>query len=71
MELTEFPQGYFRSIGYDEIEKQLHVRLQDERYLIFYEVDQIDYVGLMSSNNMKDFFHGRIEDRYPARTITE
>jgi hypothetical protein len=71
VEKTEFKEGYFRSLGYDETQKQLHVRFEDGSYIIYYEVFKLDYVGLMSSNNMKKFFEDRIKPRFPCKKMND
>lgn len=71
MESVEFKEGFFRSIGYDEIQKQLHVRFKDGSYCIFYEVTKLDYVGMLSSNDMKSFFQERIKPRFPGTQVNE
>ncbi|PYZ93604.1 hypothetical protein CR194_10605 [Salipaludibacillus keqinensis] len=69
METTELNDSYFTSIGYDGALRQLHVRFASGAYIIYSEVTQMDYVGLLSSNQMKDFFHEKIEPRFPSRNV--
>lgn len=71
MEVTELKDDYFYTIGYDEITKQLHVKFISGRYVIFYEVRKLDYMGMMSSNHFKEYFDGEIEPRYPYDVVNE
>ena len=71
METTELNDGFFKSIGYDSPSRQLHVRLTSGSYTIYSEVTQMDYLGLVSSKDMKDFFEEKIVKRFPSRNINE
>jgi len=69
MEMTELHDGNIKSIGYDEMTRELHVRFENGDYLIYYEVFKIDYVGIFTSDNMSKYFEERIQTRYPFKTI--
>ncbi|PRO64875.1 KTSC domain-containing protein [Alkalicoccus urumqiensis] len=69
MEWTNLHSGKFQRIGYDAEIKQLHVKLHDGRYIIFYEVRESDYVGMFSSSNMNDYFDTNIRGRFPEEEV--
>lgn len=71
MESTELNDGYFQSIGFDAPSRQLHVRLTNGNYVIYSEVTQMDYIGLISSNQKQDFFEEKITKRFPSRQIND
>ncbi|WP_416151335.1 KTSC domain-containing protein [Salipaludibacillus sp. HK11] len=71
MEIAELNDGFFESIGYDATARQLHVRFANGDYIIYSEVTQMDYVGLMSSKHMKSFFEDKIIPRFPTRKVNE
>jgi len=71
METTELNDGFFQTIAYDSTARQLHVRLTDDSYIIYSEVTQIDYVGLLSSKNTKSFYEDKIITRFPSRKIND
>ncbi|RKL67788.1 hypothetical protein CR203_10620 [Salipaludibacillus neizhouensis] len=71
MEVTELKDDYFNSIGYDDTNKQLHVRFQSGRYVIYYEVRKSEYLGLISNNQTKKFFQEEIEPAFPHDVVNE
>lgn len=71
MEVTELKDDYFYSIGFDDINKQLHVRFESGRYVIFYEVRKSEYLGMLSSNHAKQYFKEEIEPAFPHNVVNE
>jgi hypothetical protein len=45
---TQLNSAGFQKIGYDPMQKQLHVKCEDEDYIIYYEVRETEYVGMFS-----------------------
>ncbi|WP_280769747.1 KTSC domain-containing protein [Salipaludibacillus daqingensis] len=71
METTDLQDGFFQSISYDSTLRHLHVRFADGNYYLYSEVTQMDYLGLMSSKQMKSFFEDKIIPRFPSRKMNE
>ncbi|UCZ52065.1 KTSC domain-containing protein [Bacillus shivajii] len=71
MEFVDLNYGNLKSVAYDEIMRELHVRFKDGDYMIYYEVFKPDYVGLLSSEDHTDFFQERIQPRYPCKMIND
>ena len=69
MELSELNNETIKSVGYDDMTRELHVKFTNGDYLIYYEVFKLDYVGLLSSDNHSKFFEERIHPRFPFKTI--
>lgn len=69
MEQTTIRDGYFEKLQFDETNKQLHVRFSSGKYALHYEVNKFDYVGLLSSSNMRSFYEDTIQKKYPPEMI--
>ncbi|TVP83250.1 MAG: KTSC domain-containing protein [Alkalicoccus sp.] len=66
---TQLNSGGFQKIGYDPMQKQLHVKCENEDYIIYYEVRETEYVGMFSSQDMKKYYEERIKGRFPSSTV--
>ncbi|SES37139.1 KTSC domain-containing protein [Salisediminibacterium halotolerans] len=71
METTTVNDGYFESIGFEETGKKLHVRFSDGRYIVYYEVNNFEYVGLISANDMREYYETTIAKQHPHRVMRE
>lgn len=71
MEKVELNQGILKHIEYDEQSRELHIHFKDGKYIIYYEVFKLDYVGLLSSKNYTEFYEKRIAPRFPSNVIRE
>ncbi|MFC4737408.1 KTSC domain-containing protein [Bacillus daqingensis] len=71
MEWADLNSNGFKRVGYDEELKQLHVRTEDGKYIIYYEVRESDYVGMYSSRNMREFYENNIVNRFPYTEVSQ
>ncbi|MBB5174371.1 KTSC domain-containing protein [Texcoconibacillus texcoconensis] len=71
METTTLNDSLIKKVSYDEQTRALHVHFQDGRYIVYYEVFKLDYVGLLSSENYGDYFKEKIEPRFPSKNMKD
>jgi len=69
METTDINHGNLDTISYDNITRELHVHFNDGDYVIYYEVYDLDYMGLLSSTNKSNYFKERISPRFPSKKV--
>jgi hypothetical protein len=69
IEWAELNSGGIKKIGYDSMQKQLHVRHEDDHYIIYYQVRETEYIGMLSSSNMKTFYEENIKGRFPSSEV--
>ncbi|SDN60277.1 KTSC domain-containing protein [Alkalicoccus daliensis] len=71
MEWTNIAAADMKEIGFDEELKQLHIRYNSGAYVIYYEVQDQQYVGLLSSDDKTAYFENEIKPKFPYRDLTE
>lgn len=69
MEQTTIRDGYFDHLKFDEANKQLHVRFASGKYYLHYEVNKFDYIGLLSSDQMRRYYENTILQKYPPENM--
>lgn len=71
MEWMSISAAGMKEIGFDDEQKQLHIRYDSGAYVIYYEVQDQQYVGLLSSDDKTAYFENNIKSKFPHRDITE
>lgn len=69
MEWVNIYSAGMKQIGFDDQLKELHVKYDSGSYIIYYEVQDMQYVGFMASDDKLDYFEKNIDGKFPSRVL--
>ncbi|RNA70153.1 KTSC domain-containing protein [Alteribacter keqinensis] len=69
MEFVQINDQQVKSLAYDDMNQQLHVRYQNGEYLVYYGVKKADYVALQGTADTAGFIDSKIALDYRSERM--
>lgn len=69
MEWVNIYSAGMKKIGFDDQQKEFHIKYDSGSYVIYYEVQDSHYIAFLASDDKLDYFEKNIQEKFPSRVL--